>query len=133
MHPFLAAGAASPELLDWWQESFRRTVLDGGRAPQRVKELLVAHVAQASGVEFPGLTGPADPGAPVSEAERAVLELADEMALRNMSGYLDEELYGRLAAHYDDGAIFELGMTMAVLCGFARFQRVYGLEGHRES
>ncbi len=35
----------------------------------------------------------------------------------------------RLAAHYDDGAIFEIGHTMAVLCGFAKFLRVWGITG----
>ena len=60
---------------------------------------------------------------------RAVLELADEMALTNMEGYMADDLTSRLQAHYTDGAIFEIGQTMAILCGFAKFLRVYGIAG----
>ena len=143
-HPFFAVGDAAPELVDWWQTSFTPTVFAAGRAPRRVKELLRLRLALAHGVEYPGLGdaaaagitpaevaelgGPADE-LHLSDGERAVIALADELALRNMEGYLGEELYERLAAHYDDGAIFELGMTMAVLCGFAKFLQVYGLTG----
>ena len=143
-HPFFEATAEAPELADWWSSGFASTVFAGGRAPRRVKELVRIRLAVAHGIEFPGLgdaaaagigeaevaalAGPAE-ALPFPDCERAVIELADEMALRNMEGYLAEELYERLSAHYDDGAIFELGITMAALCGFAKFLRVYGLSG----
>ena len=133
-HPFFAVGCPAPELVDWWQTSFTPTVFVAGRVPRHVKELLRLRLALAHGVEYPGLGDAAAAG--IIPAEVAALggpadelPLADELALRNMEGYLDEELYERLAAHYDDGAIFELGMTMAVLCGFATFLQVYGLTG----
>jgi alkylhydroperoxidase family enzyme len=143
-HPWQVAGEAAPELVDWWLNSFSPTVFAAGRAPRRVKELLRLRLELAHGVRFPALgdvaaagIGEAEAAAlggplaalPLADGERAVLALADELALRNMEGYLDEELYARLAAHYDDGAIFELGMTMAILCGFAKFLQVYGLTG----
>ena len=143
-HPWHAAGEPAPELVDWWLNSFSPTAFTAGRAPRRVKELLRLRLELVHGVRYPApgdaaaagideaevaaLGGPFD-GLQLSDGERAVIALADELALRNMEGYLDEELYERLAAHYDDGAIFELGMTIAVLCGFAKFLQVYRLTG----
>lgn len=143
-HPWHAAAVPAPELVDWWLNSFSPAVFAAGRAPHRVKELLRLRLELTHGVRYPALGdaaaagigeaeaaalgGPLD-GLDLTAGERAVLELADELALRNMEGYMDDELYERLAAHYDDGAIFELGMTMAILCGFAKFLHVYGLTG----
>ena len=143
-HPWRAAAEPTPELLDWWLGSFSSTVFAAGRAPRRVKELVRLRLELAHGVRYPELGDAAAAGIGEAEAaalggpldalqladgERAVLALADELALRNMEGYLDEQLYERLHEHYDDGAIFELGMTMAILCGFAKFLQVYGLAG----
>ena len=143
-HPWHAAGEPAPELVDWWLNSFSPTVFAAGRAPRRVKDLLRLRLELAHGVRYPALGdaaaagigeaeaaalgGPLD-GLQLADGERAVLALADELALRNMEGYLDEELYERLHEHFDDGAIFELGMTTAILCGFAKFLQVYGLTG----
>lgn len=143
-HPWHAAGEPAPEVVDWWLNSFSPTVFAAGRAPRRVKELLRLRLELVHGVRYPAL-GDADAagigdaeaaalGGPLdalqlTDGELAVLALADELALRNMEGYMDEELYGRLAAHYDDGAIFEIGIAVAILCGFAKFLQVYGLTG----
>ena len=43
------------------------------------------------------------------------------MVLTNLHGSMTEELHQELAVHFTDGEIFELGVTMAVLCGFAKF------------
>ena len=43
------------------------------------------------------------------------------MVLTNLHGYMTDELHQELAEHFTDGEIFELGVTMAVLCGFAKF------------
>ena len=59
--------------------------------------------------------------------ERAVLRLAGEVALTNPGGRLDEPLYRELRAHFDDAQIFELGMTMAVLTGMAKFLFTFDL------
>lgn len=48
-------------------------------------------------------------------------------------GYLDAELYQRLAPHFSDGEIFELGMTMAVLSGMAKFLFCFDLAKREES
>ena len=56
-----------------------------------------------------------------SPRDRAVLKLCEQMVLKQVDGYMTEELHHELAAHFTDGEIFELGVTMAVLCGFAKF------------
>ena len=145
IHPFYEATATAPELADWWDRSFTPTIFAAGRVPTRTKALLALRLAALNGVEYPGLVDDAAAAGvmpeevaaiggplaalPLSAAELAVLELAAEMHLTNMAGYMDERLYARLAEHYDDGATFELGMTMAILCGFAKFLKVYGLTG----
>lgn len=146
-HPFLAEAAIAPELLDWWVGSFAPTLFEGGgRVSGRVKQLLRLRLEQLHGVRYPGLGDPLVAGvtaaelaaiggaldalpATVTAGERAVLELAGQMELSNMEGYLDQAMYERLTAHFTDGAIFELGHTAAVLCGYAKFLRVYALEG----
>lgn len=107
-----------------------------------MKALLALRLAALNGIEYPGLFDTAASGVTPAEAaaiggslaalslpdaELVVLELANELDLTNMTGYLDEPLYARLREHYDDGAIFELGMMTAILCGFAKFLRVYDL------
>jgi hypothetical protein len=43
------------------------------------------------------------------------------MALQKMDGHLDGERYGDLRRWFSDAEIFELGVTMAVLTGMAKF------------
>ena len=148
-HPFLAAAASAPELADWWLASMAPAMAHGGgagRVPLRVKQLVRLRLEAQGGVRYPGLgdldaadvtaeetaaaAGPLDAlPASVSPAERAVLELVDQIDFANLEGYLGEELYGRLKQHFDDGAIFELGQVMATLTGLGKFLRVYGLAG----
>ncbi|NBU26569.1 MAG: hypothetical protein EBS39_13355, partial [Gammaproteobacteria bacterium] len=62
-----------------------------------------------------------------SPAERAALRLAAAMALTAPRGHLDPTLYAELRSHFDDAQIVELGMTMAVLTGMAKFLFAYDL------
>lgn len=62
-----------------------------------------------------------------------MLKLCDEMNLGNMQGYVDEELHGELSAHFTEAEIFELGMTMAVLCGMAKFLFCFDLVTREDS
>lgn len=59
--------------------------------------------------------------------QRALLRLADQISLPNMHGELSAELYEQLHEHFDDGAIYELGVVAAVLTGMAKFLFVYDL------
>ena len=65
--------------------------------------------------------------------EQAVLRACDQMALTNLHGYLNDELIADLKTHFSDGEIFELGMVMAVLCGFAKFVFCFDLADREET
>jgi alkylhydroperoxidase family enzyme len=66
--------------------------------------------------------------APVfDDRDRAVLQLASQIAITNMHGTLDQTLYNALKAHFDDAQIFELGMVAGMLTGMAKFIFVYDL------
>ncbi len=49
-----------------------------------------------------------------------MLKLAEEMDVTNTHGYMSDELHADLSAHFTDAEIFELGVTMAILCGMAK-------------
>lgn len=68
-----------------------------------------------------------------SPRDRAVLKLAEEMDVTNTHGYMTDELHSELAAHFTDAEIFELGMTMAVLCGMAKFLFCFDLVTREDS
>ncbi len=55
------------------------------------------------------------------------------MAITNLHGYVECELYERLTPHLADGDIFELGMSMAVLAGMAKLLFCFDLAKREES
>jgi AhpD family alkylhydroperoxidase len=139
---FIEAGASAPEVLEWYYESFYARVFYGGRVPVRTKEIVRLRLSKTHGCAFcnrmnspdaiaAGLTqAQVDAIVPwpdaidesaFSPAEQAALAYADQMVLQNMDGHLSPELYARLREHFDEAEIFELGMTMAVLTGMAKF------------
>jgi alkylhydroperoxidase family enzyme len=140
---FIEVAGNAPQLFDWYGR-FYAEVFYGGRVAVRLKELLRLRLSTLHGCAFcnrgnrlaaaeAGLSEAQlraidDPAAEVwNDQERAVLELASRMSLLQPAGVLDAELYGRLRRHFDDGELFELGMTMAVLTGMAKFLFVYDL------
>lgn len=141
---FLEVAANAPAMLDWYYDSFYARVFHGGRIDVRTKELMRLKLSVMHGCAFcnrgntlaalnAGVTQAQidvlhDPGSPAfSPRERAVLHLAEQMALQAMDGELSPALYDALRAHFDDGEIVELGMTMAVLVGMAKFLFVFDL------
>ena len=50
-----------------------------------------------------------------------------------MNGYVGEELHRKLSEHFTDAEIFELGITMAVLCGMAKFLFCFDLVTREDS
>ena len=64
---------------------------------------------------------------PFSDREKSALMLTDQMVLTNEKGSISSDLYSELAAHFNDGEIYELGMIMAVLVGVAKFTFVFDL------
>lgn len=135
---FLEVGANAPELMHWYKQSFYREVFYGGRVDARTKELLRYRLSMTHGCAFcnkgnskaalrAGVTERQlvrimDETDPVFDAsDRAVLKLASRMAMTDLHGALDRTLYDALAAHFDDGQIFELGMVAGILTGMAKF------------
>ncbi len=68
-----------------------------------------------------------------SDRERAVLRACERMALTNLHGMIDDDLHAELQKHFSDGEILELGMTMAVLCGFAKFLFCFDLADREDT
>jgi AhpD family alkylhydroperoxidase len=139
---FIQAAANAPEVLDWYLTSFYGRIFHGGRVDVRIKELVRLRLARTHGCALCNALDTLDAlsagidrravdavGAwpePVEsvhfdEREVAALRFADQMALQNMDGHLDGELYGELRRWFSDAEIFELGVTMAVLTGMAKF------------
>jgi AhpD family alkylhydroperoxidase len=140
---FVQVCGHAPELFDWYGEFYQR-VFYGGRVPVAIKELIRLKLstvhgcafcnrgnrqdALAAGLRPEQVAAIGDSSAHVwNDAERAALRLAEQMVLTNPRGFLAAELYTELRRHFDDAQIFELGMTMAVLTGMAKFLFVYDL------
>lgn len=140
---FVQVAGHAPELFAWYAEFYQR-VFYGGRVSTRIKEIVRLRLSTVHGCAFcnkgnridamnAGLSEAQikaidDPAAPVWAAdERAALRLAGAMALTNPGGQLDAQLYEEARACFDDAQIFELGMTMAVLTGMAKFLFTYDL------
>jgi AhpD family alkylhydroperoxidase len=146
--------AHAPEILRWYFGQFYDGLFynrhPGMRVDVRTKELLRLKLSKQHGCQFcnrfntvealqAGVTQAQveaifDCDAAVwSEADRAVLALADEMLLQNMAGHLSPALYGRLQAHFDDGQIVELGFIAAVLTGVAKWIFTYDMVNREET
>lgn len=134
----------NPGLYDWYTESFYKEVFHGGAVPRRIKELARLRLSTIHGCRFcnqgnrvdalsAGLTGAEIDtlsdyeNASFSEAEKAVLRLADQMLLTNPDGALSQSLYDDLRKHFTDGELLELGLIMAVLSGMAKFLFAFDL------
>lgn len=141
---FMDIAANAPDLYDWYRESFYAKVFYGGRADVRSKELLryrlsMMHgcafcnrgnslAAEKAGVTKEQLRHVLDEQHVVFDAkDRALLALADRIAMTNLPGALDAPLYDALRKHYDDGQIFELGMVAGILTGMAKFLFAFDL------
>ncbi len=140
---FIEALGAAPELFQWYREFYER-VFYGGRVARPLKELLRLRLSMVHGCRYCNLGNRRDAAAgglsdskiaaisdpdssEFSDQERAVLRLADQMCLQNATGQLTPELHATLRKDFDEGEVIELGMTMAVLVGMARFLFVFDL------
>jgi len=141
---FVEVMANTPDLLTWYRNEFYAKIFYGGRVPLRSVEMLRLRLANVHGCAFcVGNDTTAALAAGItqeeinhldeyevwsfSEADRAVLALADQMILTNAFGSLDQILYARLKGSFTDAQIVELGMISAVLCGMAKFLFVFDL------
>jgi AhpD family alkylhydroperoxidase len=140
---FIEVAGNAPDLFEWYGEFYRR-VFYGGRVPVRIKEIVRLRLSTVHGCAFCNKGNRVDArAAGLSDAhlraieneadpiwtpqERAALKLAAQMALTRQRGSLDAGLYREARQHFDDAQLFELGMTMAVLTGMAKFLFTYDL------
>lgn len=133
-----------PALYRWYTGSFYGEVFRGGLVERRIKELVRLRLSIEHGCRFcnqgnrvdaleSGLSGEeiealADyESGPFSEKDKAALRLADVMRLTDSGSVLDRPLYESLREHYDDAEILELGMTLGILAGVAKFMFAFDL------
>ena len=133
-----------PALYDWYANSFYGNVFHGGKVPRRIKELCRLRLSTVHGCRFCNQGNREDALAAglsdrdidavgnyvdshLAPAEKAALKLADTLLLTNQNGVLTRELYGELAEHFDDGEILELGLTLGILSGVAKFLFAFDL------
>lgn len=141
---FVAAAAQAPDLLDWYSNEFYARIFYQGRVATRYKELGRLRLSTLHGCRScnrgnrldaldAGITSEQIAAiddfanGPFDDVERAVLELADRIAMTNPDGRLDEKLYAALRRHFDDAQIFELGFVFGLLSGMAKFLFVYDI------
>lgn len=141
---FVEVFANNPEMLDFVMNKFYGPVFFGGKVDNRYKQLArlklsiehgcrTCNKQNVPGALASGLSqvqidavGSFETG-PFTEAEKAVLAYASEVALTNVEGRLTPALYKRLRAHFTDADILELGTAMAVISGMAKLSFVLNL------
>jgi alkylhydroperoxidase family enzyme len=143
---FIEVFAQAPELLSFVMDAFYAKLFFGGRVDGRYKQLArlrlsVVHGcltcnkqnvpgALAAGIrqdQVDAIVAGTHATGPFTEADRAVLEFADQMVLTNMHGDLPAALFRRLRTHFSEAEILELGVVMAVIAGMAKLSFVLGL------
>lgn len=143
---FVEAFAQAPELLRLVMNEFYVKVFFEGRVAQRYKQLVrlrlsIVHGcrtcnkqnvpgALAAGVsqdQVDALVAGTHLSGPFTDAEKAVLEYADQMVLTNMNGHVSPALFARLRAHFSEPEILELGVVMAIIGGMAKLSFLLGL------
>ena len=141
---FVEVFAQAPELLDFVMRRFYGEIFFGGRVDERYKQLVRLRLSQIHGCRTcnkQNVPGALDAGfseaqiatmdKPTSDlfndAEIALLEFAEQMALTHHDGRMDENLHVRLSAHFTDAEICELGTVMAVIGGMAKLSFVLNL------
>lgn len=140
---FIEAMANAPELLNFAMVEFYQKIFFGGRVPEKYKQLVRLRLSLAHGCRSCNLQNKAGlreigyddaqiaaidgDRSRFDEAERAVLDFADEMLLTNPGGQLDDGLYLRLRAHFDDAQICELGVVAGFIGGMAKMAFVLEL------
>ena len=141
---FVEVFANNPEMLDFVMNKFYGPVFFGGKVDNRYKQLARLKLSLEHGCRtcnkqnVPGALAAGLSQAqidamdsfetgPFTEAEKAVLAYAAEVALTNVEGRLTPALYKRLRAHFADADILELGTAMAVISGMAKLSFVLNL------
>jgi alkylhydroperoxidase family enzyme len=141
---FVEVFAQAPHVLRFVMGDFYAKLFFGGNVQQRYKQLARLRLSLLHGCRTcnrQNVPGALEAGftpeqveamddyedGPFSDAEKAVMRFADQVALTNMAGDMSRELYGQLSAHFSDAEICELGTVMAVVAGMAKLSFVLHL------
>lgn len=141
---FIETMANQPALFQWYRDEFYGRIFNAGRVPVKLKELARYRLSTQHGCHYCNQGNRLDAlAAGLSEAdlaaiedsqmehfsgvEHAVLLLANQMLLTCHDGLLKGPVFDALSEHLDDGQIMELGMTLGILTGMARFLFVFDL------
>lgn len=141
---FVEVFANAPDMLDFVMNQFYNNIFFGGKVEQKYKQLSRLRLSLIHGCRTcnkQNISGALQAGisqqqvdhmadvdnGPFTDAERAVIKFAEQMALTNHDGKMDEALYDELHAHFSDEEICELGTVMAVIGGFAKLSFVMNL------
>jgi alkylhydroperoxidase family enzyme len=141
---FVEVFAANPDMLDFVMKRFYVAVFFGGKVEQRYKQLARLELSLLHGCRTcnkQNVPGALEAGitqaqvdamldfesGPFTDAEKAVLAYAREVALTNPDGRMTPELHRRLSAHFSQADILELGVVMAVISGMAKLSFVLDL------
>ena len=145
---FVEVFAQAPHLLGFVMGDFYQNLFFGGVVDERYKQLArlrlsvlhgcltcnkqnVPGAKQAgfSDTQIAAIVNPPgkDEDSPLDPAELAVLDFADEIALTNPGGTLSVALHQRLAQHFSDAEICELGVVMGVISGLAKMSFVFNV------
>lgn len=146
--------ANHPDLYRWYHDNFYRKLFENGDGTMlldmRWKELIRLKMslthgcfvcnsfnvpsAIAAGFSQEQIDSILTPGASLfSPAELAVLELGDQISMQNLDGALTPELYDRLAQHFSDAEILELGVIAGMLTGWTKLMFTFDLVTREDS
>ena len=141
---FVEAFAANPAMLNFVMNDFYAGIFFGGNVAQRYKQLARLELSLLHGCRTcnkQNVPGALEAGitqaqvdamedfesGPFTDAEKAVIAYADEVALTNAAGRMSPALYARLRQHFSDADLLELGTVMAIISGMAKLSFVLGL------
>ena len=141
---FVEVFASNPDMLEFVMNQFYMGIFFGGKVDQRYKQLVRLKLSLLHGCRtcnkqnVPGALAAGITQAqvdameefehgPFTDAEKAVIAYADEVALTNAEGRLTPTLFQRLRAHFSEADILELGVTMAIISGMAKLSFVLDL------
>jgi alkylhydroperoxidase family enzyme len=141
---FVEVFASNPDVLDFVMTQFYAGLFFGGRVDQRYKQLVRLKLSLMHGCRtcnkqnVPGALAAGITQAqvdsmdeyetgPFTDAEKAVIAFAEEVALTNPDGRMTPRLFDRLRSHFSEADILELGTTMAVISGMAKLSFVLDL------
>ncbi len=143
---FVEAFAVAPHVLNFVMNDFYANLFFGGNVDQRYKQLVRLRLSALHGCqtcnrqntagaseaglsddEIAAIMGDYDACDSLDAADKAVLRYADQVALTNPAGRLDEELTTELYRHFSSADVCELGTVMAVISGMAKLSFVMDL------